>query len=150
MWLTQDKLKVVLILFCNLFSCSEKAFFFYLIYCIKTIFLFYFSNKPKKKSQNLNLKTKIPNIQTNNIKFYTEKKTCVGNKTQCDICNSKAARKARLKKEKEQQAQDPGAGAAAAAFAGEGEGGEAGAEGAASEPSTPTTSKQHEEGIWIV
>ncbi|XP_037806642.1 uncharacterized protein LOC119600472 isoform X1 [Lucilia sericata] len=71
------------------------------------------------------------------------------NKTQCDICNSKAARKARLKKEKEQQAQDPGAGAAAAAFAAagaEGEGGEAGAEAAAgSEPSTPTSSKQHEE-----
>ncbi|XP_046809652.1 uncharacterized protein LOC111677262 isoform X4 [Lucilia cuprina] len=71
------------------------------------------------------------------------------NKTQCDICNSKAARKARLKKEKEQQAQDPGAGAAAAAFAAagtEGEGGEAGAEGtAANEPSTPTSSKQHEE-----
>ncbi|XP_065366808.1 uncharacterized protein hlk isoform X3 [Calliphora vicina] len=71
------------------------------------------------------------------------------NKTQCDICNSKAARRARLKKEKEQQSQDPGAGAAAAAFAAtaaEGEGGEAGAEGAAAgESSAPTTSKQHEE-----
>ncbi|XP_013108154.1 uncharacterized protein LOC106087600 isoform X2 [Stomoxys calcitrans] len=51
------------------------------------------------------------------------------NKTQCDICNSKAARKARLKKEKEQQSQDPGAGAAAA-FASEGSEGGEGAEAA--------------------
>ncbi|KAM7342628.1 hulk isoform 6-T6 [Cochliomyia hominivorax] len=69
------------------------------------------------------------------------------NKTQCDICNSKAARKARLKKEKEQQAQDPGAGAAAA-FATEGEGGDAGGEGGvASESTTPTTSKQHDDDV---
>ncbi|XP_061397425.1 uncharacterized protein LOC133333100 isoform X7 [Musca vetustissima] len=72
------------------------------------------------------------------------------NKTQCDICNSKAARKARLKKEKEQQQQDPGAGAAAAAFGGEATEGGEGAEGAAegAQPaaaSTPTTSKHHED-----
>ncbi|XP_073845693.1 hulk isoform X3 [Musca autumnalis] len=74
------------------------------------------------------------------------------NKTQCDICNSKAARKARLKKEKEQQQQDPGAGAAAAAFGGDAaEGGEAaegaaeGGQAAASSGSTTTSSKHQED-----
>ncbi|XP_030238307.1 uncharacterized protein LOC108653796 isoform X1 [Drosophila navojoa] len=38
------------------------------------------------------------------------------NKTKCDICNSKAARKARLKKEREQHQQDGGSASAAAAF----------------------------------
>ncbi|XP_032590999.1 uncharacterized protein LOC6560091 isoform X17 [Drosophila grimshawi] len=38
------------------------------------------------------------------------------NKTKCDICNSKAVRKARLKKEREQQQQDGGTASAAAAF----------------------------------
>ncbi|KAL9914161.1 hulk isoform 6-T6 [Glossina fuscipes fuscipes] len=67
------------------------------------------------------------------------------NKTQCDICNSKAARKARLKKEKEQQQQqqqDSGGGSsagAAAALGGEGEASEGGTE-------TPTDSK-HEDDV---
>ncbi|XP_023169119.2 uncharacterized protein LOC111598211 isoform X1 [Drosophila hydei] len=38
------------------------------------------------------------------------------NKTKCDICNSKAARKARLKKEREQHQQDGASASAAAAF----------------------------------
>ncbi|XP_075167247.1 hulk isoform X4 [Haematobia irritans] len=67
------------------------------------------------------------------------------NKTQCDICNSKAARKARLKKEKEQQSQDPGAGAAAA-FASEGSEGGEGAEGAeATDTSTTTKASKQED-----
>uniref|UniRef100_A0A1B0G981 Thioredoxin domain-containing protein n=1 Tax=Glossina morsitans morsitans TaxID=37546 RepID=A0A1B0G981_GLOMM len=67
-----------------------------------------------------------------------------GNKTQCDICNSKAARKARLKKEKEQQQQqqqDSGGGSsagAAAALGGEGEASEGGTD-------TPTDSKHEDD-----
>ncbi|BFG06203.1 uncharacterized protein DMAD_04768 [Drosophila madeirensis] len=53
------------------------------------------------------------------------------NKTKCDICTSKAARKARLKKEREQHQQEGGAASAAAAFGGETEAGEAAAGGAA-------------------
>ncbi|KAH8372057.1 hypothetical protein KR093_009842 [Drosophila rubida] len=45
------------------------------------------------------------------------------NKTKCDICNSKAARKARLKKEREQHQQDGGTASAAAAFGSDPEGG---------------------------
>ncbi|KAH8272867.1 hypothetical protein KR018_006161 [Drosophila ironensis] len=41
------------------------------------------------------------------------------NKTKCDICNSKAARKARLKKERDQHQQEGGAASAAAAFGSE-------------------------------
>lgn len=71
----------------------------------------------------------------------------IGNKTQCDICNSKAARKARLKKEKEQQTQDGGAGAAAA-FGGEPtEGAEATDGAAATETTGSSSSKQPEDGI---
>ncbi|XP_064542439.1 uncharacterized protein hlk isoform X2 [Drosophila montana] len=58
------------------------------------------------------------------------------NKTKCDICNSKAMRKARLKKEREQHQQDGGGASAAAAFgsdpeAGGGGGGSAAAAAAA-------------------
>ncbi|XP_034102785.1 uncharacterized protein LOC117567109 isoform X3 [Drosophila albomicans] len=49
------------------------------------------------------------------------------NKTKCDICNSKAARKARLKKEREQHQQDGGTASAAAAFGSDPEGGAGGA-----------------------
>ena len=70
-----------------------------------------------------------------------------GNKTQCDICNSKAAKKARMKKEREQQQQEGGGGAAAAAFGtdteagdmSENEGGEAPAGGS-------STSQKHDDG----
>ncbi|XP_034119828.1 uncharacterized protein LOC117578436 isoform X3 [Drosophila guanche] len=53
------------------------------------------------------------------------------NKTKCDLCTSKAARKARLKKEREQHQQEGGAASAAAAFGVEAEAGEAAAGGAA-------------------
>ncbi|XP_036223363.2 uncharacterized protein hlk isoform X9 [Bactrocera oleae] len=59
------------------------------------------------------------------------------NKTQCDICTSKAARKARLKKEREAQQQEGGAGAAAS-FGGESEAAAAEAE-AGTEPSVAKT-----------
>ncbi|KAH8319653.1 hypothetical protein KR074_003111 [Drosophila pseudoananassae] len=52
------------------------------------------------------------------------------NKTKCDICNSKAARKARLKKEREQHQQEGGAAGAAAAFGSEVDPSEAAAGGA--------------------
>ncbi|XP_011209790.1 uncharacterized protein LOC105230607 isoform X9 [Bactrocera dorsalis] len=64
------------------------------------------------------------------------------NKTQCDICTSKAARKARLKKEREAQQQEGGAGAAAS-FGGESEAAaaeaEAGAEASAAKTATPSS-----------
>ncbi|XP_039953821.1 uncharacterized protein LOC120770428 isoform X5 [Bactrocera tryoni] len=64
------------------------------------------------------------------------------NKTQCDICTSKAARKARLKKEREAQQQEGGAGAAAS-FGGESEAAaaeaEAGAEASATKTATPSS-----------
>ncbi|XP_017106790.2 uncharacterized protein hlk isoform X2 [Drosophila bipectinata] len=52
------------------------------------------------------------------------------NKTKCDICNSKAARKARMKKEREQHQQEGGAAGAAAAFGSEVDPSEAAAGGA--------------------
>ncbi|XP_017003836.2 uncharacterized protein hlk isoform X10 [Drosophila takahashii] len=52
------------------------------------------------------------------------------NKTKCDICNSKAARKARLKKERDQHQQEGGAASAAAAFGSEADPSEAAAGGA--------------------
>ncbi|XP_067631586.1 uncharacterized protein hlk isoform X11 [Eurosta solidaginis] len=63
------------------------------------------------------------------------------NKTQCDICTSKAARKARLKKEREAQQQEGGAGAAAA-FGGESD---ATAAEAAAEATTTTHSSKHDD-----
>uniref|UniRef100_A0A0A1XJL5 Probable protein disulfide-isomerase A4 n=1 Tax=Zeugodacus cucurbitae TaxID=28588 RepID=A0A0A1XJL5_ZEUCU len=74
------------------------------------------------------------------------------NKTQCDICTSKAARKARLKKEREAQQQEGGAGAAAS-FGGESEAaaaeaeavGEASASKAASPSSTAGSSKHDDD-----
>ncbi|EDW77038.2 uncharacterized protein Dwil_GK22155, isoform B [Drosophila willistoni] len=72
------------------------------------------------------------------------------NKTKCDICNSKAARKARLKKEREQHQQDGEGAAAAAAFGGadaagdQGPGGEGGA--TSTDPSaTASASGKHED-----
>ncbi|XP_030567130.1 uncharacterized protein LOC115761853 isoform X10 [Drosophila novamexicana] len=53
------------------------------------------------------------------------------NKTKCDICNSKAMRKARLKKEREQHQQDGGTASAAAAFGSDPEAGGGGGGGAA-------------------
>ncbi|KAH8299820.1 hypothetical protein KR044_006425 [Drosophila immigrans] len=50
------------------------------------------------------------------------------NKTKCDICNSKAARKARLKKERDQHQQDGRTASAAAAFGSDPEGGVGAAE----------------------
>ncbi|XP_020712935.1 uncharacterized protein LOC101452398 isoform X5 [Ceratitis capitata] len=69
------------------------------------------------------------------------------NKTQCDICTSKAARKARLKKEREAQQQDGGAGAAAA-FGGEADAATAEAEAAAADAppaKTTATSSKHDD-----
>ncbi|KAH8309261.1 hypothetical protein KR059_007574 [Drosophila kikkawai] len=64
------------------------------------------------------------------------------NKTKCDICNSKAARKARLKKERDQHQQEGGAASAAAAFGSETDPSEAAAGGAdgspASSPDAPS------------
>ncbi|XP_068148162.1 uncharacterized protein hlk isoform X2 [Drosophila tropicalis] len=72
------------------------------------------------------------------------------NKTKCDICNSKAARKARLKKEREQHQQEGEGAAAAAAFGGadaagdQGPGGEGGA--TSTDPSaTASASGKHED-----
>ncbi|XP_037716570.1 uncharacterized protein LOC119551339 isoform X2 [Drosophila subpulchrella] len=56
------------------------------------------------------------------------------NKTKCDICNSKAARKARLKKERDQHQQEGGAASAAAAFGSEADPSEAAAGGAEDSP----------------
>ncbi|XP_043663121.1 uncharacterized protein LOC122626801 isoform X8 [Drosophila teissieri] len=56
------------------------------------------------------------------------------NKTKCDICNSKAARKARLKKERDQHQQEGGAASAAAAFGSEADPSEAAAGGAEDAP----------------
>ncbi|KAH8285586.1 hypothetical protein KR054_011304 [Drosophila jambulina] len=56
------------------------------------------------------------------------------NKTKCDICNSKAARKARLKKERDQHQQEGGAASAAAAFGSEADPSEAAAGGADGSP----------------
>ncbi|KAH8253794.1 hypothetical protein KR032_006872 [Drosophila birchii] len=56
------------------------------------------------------------------------------NKTKCDICNSKAARKARLKKERDQHQQEGGAASAAAAFGSETDPSEAAAGGADGSP----------------
>ncbi|KAH8237243.1 hypothetical protein KR038_007907 [Drosophila bunnanda] len=56
------------------------------------------------------------------------------NKTKCDICNSKAARKARLKKERDQHQQEGGAASAAAAFGSEPDPSEAAAGGADGSP----------------
>ncbi|XP_017069163.1 uncharacterized protein LOC108106536 isoform X1 [Drosophila eugracilis] len=56
------------------------------------------------------------------------------NKTKCDICNSKAARKARLKKERDQHQQEGGAASAAAAFGSETDPSEAAAGGAEDSP----------------
>ncbi|XP_017150006.1 uncharacterized protein LOC108160488 isoform X8 [Drosophila miranda] len=71
------------------------------------------------------------------------------NKTKCDICTSKAARKARLKKEREQHQQEGGAASAAAAFGGETDAGEAAAGGAdgsaAAAASTDSSAGKHED-----
>ncbi|XP_030368928.1 uncharacterized protein LOC115619994 isoform X3 [Scaptodrosophila lebanonensis] len=70
------------------------------------------------------------------------------NKTKCDICNSKAARKARLKKERDQQQQEGGGASAAAAFGGDAEAAEGGGEGAATATTTAessTSSNKHDD-----
>ncbi|XP_022229054.2 uncharacterized protein LOC111078586 isoform X3 [Drosophila obscura] len=71
------------------------------------------------------------------------------NKTKCDICTSKAARKARLKKEREQHQQEGGAASAAAAFGSETDPGEAAAGGAdgsaAAAASTDSSAGKHED-----
>ncbi|KAH8372934.1 hypothetical protein KR009_008358 [Drosophila setifemur] len=61
------------------------------------------------------------------------------NKTKCDICNSKAVRKARLKKEREQHQQEGSAASAAAAFGSEADPSEAAAGGADGRPAAASS-----------
>jgi len=74
---------------------------------------------PKSEFSNRTTQNRYPNV---------------GNKTKCDICNSKAARKARLKKERDQHQQEGGAASAAAAFGSEADPSEAAAGGAEDSP----------------
>ncbi|XP_017837604.1 uncharacterized protein LOC108596411 isoform X10 [Drosophila busckii] len=67
------------------------------------------------------------------------------NKTKCDICNSKAARKARMKKEREQHQQEGGTASAAAAFGSDPESANA-ADGAGGESATGDAASTHAGG----